>query len=196
MVATYLSGDTAIAPVLRTMLTSTEFAASIGAVTRRPLESNVATIRLLGLGPDKTGYDGIRALVWGLDDAGQSPMNWPTPDGYPIASAAWGSSNAMLRRWNFTRNVVNGWWPDTLTRSATLLEWVHPGPLPTTHGQLLDDIALRLFGRTMADAHRTAVLSFISATESKVLTGTSPAVTWRLGDLVTVLLDSPYHSYR
>jgi hypothetical protein len=196
LVATYLAGDTAIAPVLRTMFTSTEFSASIGAVTRRPLESWVATIRLLGLGIDATGYDGVQALVYQLGDAGQSPMNWPTPDGYPTGSAAWGSTNATLTRWNFTRSVVNGWWPDSLTRSASLLAWVHPAPLPTTHGQLVDDIALRLFGRTLSADHKAATLAFLSVTATTTLTATSAAVTWRLGDLVTLLLDSPYHSYR
>ena len=124
-------------------------------------------------------------------------MNWPTPDGYPIASAAWGSTNATLTRWNFTRNVVNGWWPNSLTRStATCSTWVHPAPLPTTHGQLVDDIALRLFGRTLAADHRAARWPSSSVTATTALTATSAAVTWRLGDLVTLLLDSPYHSYR
>jgi hypothetical protein len=196
MVATYLSGDTAIAPVLRKMFTSAEFAASIGAVTRRPLESWVATIRLLGLGIDQSGYDGVQALVYQLGDAGQSPMNWPTPDGFPIPSAAWGSTNATLSRWNFNRNVVNGWWPDSLTRTASLLTWVHPAPLPATHGQLVDDIALRLFGRKLTAEHQAATLAFLSVTATTALTATSAAVTWRLGDLVTLLLDSPYHAYR
>jgi hypothetical protein len=196
LVATYLAGDTAIAPVLRKMFTSAEFAASIGAVTRRPLESWVATIRLLGLGVDRSGYDGVQALVYQLGDAGQSPMNWPTPDGFPILSAAWGSTNATLSRWNFIRSVVNGWWPDSLTRTASLLTWVHPAPLPGTHGQLVDDIALRLFGRKLSDDHKAATLTFMSVVSTTALTATSPAVTGRLGDLVTLLLDSPYHSYR
>jgi hypothetical protein len=196
LVATYLAGDTAIAPVLRTMFTSAEFAASIGAVTRRPLESWVATVRLLGLGIDAAGYEGVQALVYQLGDAGQSPMNWPTPDGFPILSAAWGSTNATLSRWNFIRSVVNGWWPDSLTRTASLLAWVHPAPLPGTHGQLVDDIALRLFGRKLSDDHKAATLTFMSVASTTALTATSPAVTWRLGDLVTLLLDSPYHSYR
>ncbi|MFL6100916.1 MAG: DUF1800 domain-containing protein [Actinomycetales bacterium] len=196
MVATYLAGDTAIAPVLRLMLTSAEFVASIGAVTRRPLESTVATVRVLGLGPDKTGYDGVKALVWQLEQAGQPPMNWPTPDGFRMASAAWGSTNAVLTRWNSNRNIVNGWWPDTLTRTPTLLAWVHPGALPATHGQFVDDVAVRLFGRTMTADHSAAALTFVNATADKALTSTSPIVTWRLGDLVTLLLDSPYHAYR
>jgi uncharacterized protein (DUF1800 family) len=196
MVATYLSGDTAIAPVLRLMLTSAEFQASVGALVRRPLESTVATVRILGLGPDASGYDGVKALVWQLESAGQSPMNWPTPDGYPMASAAWASTNAMLTRWNSNRNIANGWWPNTLTRQATLLGWVHPGALPSTHGQFVDDVAARLFGRTLSADHKTAALTFVGATADQALTATSAMVTWKLGDLVTLLLDSPYHAYR
>ncbi len=130
LVATYLAGDTAIAPVLRKMFTSAEFTAQHRC--RDP-----AAPRVVGRdGPaarvwasTHSGYDGVQALVYQLGDAGQSPMNWPTPDGFPIPSAAWGSTNATLSRWNFIRSIVNGWWPNSLTRTATLLAWVHPGAL-------------------------------------------------------------------
>ncbi|GAB3598374.1 hypothetical protein GCM10027446_28430 [Angustibacter peucedani] len=196
MVSTYLAGGTAIAPVLRVMFTSPEFRASFGAVTRRPLESTLATVRALGLGPDASGYEGVKAIVYAIGDAGQSPMNWPTPDGYPQAAAAWGSTSATLQRWNFTRSLVSGWWPTTLTRSATLLQQVHPAALPATHGQLVDDVARRLFGRTLGSAGNAAVLTFLGVTASTPLTSSSAAVTWRLGEWVSLLLDSPFHVYR
>ncbi len=196
MTSTYLANDTAVAPVLRLMFTSPEFAASYGAVTRRPLESVLATVRALGLGIDAEGYEGVKVLVYAMGDAGQSPMNWPTPDGYPLAPAAWGSTSAVLQRWNFTRSLVSGWWPTTLTRRTTLLQRVHPGPLPPTHGQLVDNVALALFGRTLPSAHQAAVLTFLGTTASSAVTTTSASVTWRLTEWVSLLLDSPYHVYR
>ncbi len=47
----YLASDTAIVPVLRTLLTSPEFAASTGAKTRRPYEDVVGTLRALQVKP-------------------------------------------------------------------------------------------------------------------------------------------------
>jgi uncharacterized protein (DUF1800 family) len=196
MAAMYLRGDTAIAPVLRLMLTSAEFAASHGALTRRPLESVLATVRALGLGIDASGHQGVEALVWAMGDAGQSPMDWPTPDGYPQAAAAWGSTSAVLQRWNFNRSLVEGWWPKTLTSAGPLLGRVYPGPLPATHGSLVDGVARRLFGRSLAGADRATVLTFLGVSGGTALTGRSPAVTWQLGSWVSLLLDSPYHVYR
>ncbi len=196
MVNTYLKSGTAIAPVLRVMFTSSEFRSSYGAVTRRPLESVLATVRILGLGPDASGYEGVKALVYAIGDAGQSPMNWPTPDGYPQAAAAWGSTSATLQRWNFTRSLVNGWWPTTLTRSTTLLQHVHPRALPTTHGAFVDDVTRQLLGRTLPGAHRDAILTFLGVSATTPLNSGSAAVTWRLGEWVSLLLDSPYHVYR
>ncbi|GAA4355827.1 DUF1800 domain-containing protein [Angustibacter luteus] len=195
MVTTYLKNDTAIAPVLRMMFLSAEFRASWGAVTRRPLEATVANVRSLGLGIDATGYEGVKALVYAMGEAGQSPMNWPTPDGYPLASAAWGSTSATLERWNFTRSLTAGWWPTTLTR-PNLLTFVHPAALPTTHGPLVDAVATKLFGRTLAAADRTAVLTFLGVTATSPLRADSAAVTWRLAEWVSLLLDSPYQLYR
>ncbi len=196
MVTTYLANGTAIAPTLRVMFLSPEFRASYGAVTRRPLESVLATVRSLGLVWDASGYEGVKALVWSIGDAGQSPMNWPTPDGYPQAAAAWGSTSATLQRWNFTRSLVSGWWPTTLRRSATLLQHVHPAALPPTHGQLVDGVARQLFGRTLGATNSGTVLTFLGVTASTPLSATSPAVTWRLGEWVSLLLDSPFHVYR
>ena len=47
----YLASKSAIAPVLRALFTSPEFAASIGAKTRTPFEDLAATVRTLGYGP-------------------------------------------------------------------------------------------------------------------------------------------------
>jgi uncharacterized protein (DUF1800 family) len=52
LAAVYLANDTAIAPVLRALFKSSGFAASTGLKVHRPYESVVATVGMLGLGPD------------------------------------------------------------------------------------------------------------------------------------------------
>src|SRR6185436_11611887 len=64
---TYLANGTAVVPVLRQLFHSQEFADSIGRKIRRPLEDVVATVRVLGIGPDPSGRDGMDGLYWMVD---------------------------------------------------------------------------------------------------------------------------------
>jgi hypothetical protein len=91
--------------------------------------------------------------------------------------------------------VVAGWYPNDVVRPP--LYNVAVGPtLPATHGPLVDLVANRLFGRTLAPAHKAAVLTFIGATDSKSLSSNSNAVGGGLSNFVAVLLDSPYQMLR
>ncbi len=196
MIATYLSNDTAIAPVLRLMFTSPEFATSHGKITRRPLESIAATVRLLGLKIDGTGVVGIEDLRRSISAAGHEPFGWEPPDGYSTQADVWAVAGWLHNRWNTTRSLATGTWPAQMKRPASMLAHVHPSTLPATYGQFLDNLCLRFFGRTMAPAHRAAVLTFFSATESTALTSNSPILTTGLPDCLALVLNSPYHSYR
>ena len=80
---TYLYRETAIAPVLRQLFLSAEFAASVGQKVRRPVEDLMATLRILGYGPDREGRQGMQALVWISDSMGQQPLGWSPPERVP-----------------------------------------------------------------------------------------------------------------
>jgi hypothetical protein len=77
----YLDHKTAIAPVLRALFTSAEFAARSG---RRP--GPVRGRRRHGpharLRAREAGH-GHQALYWLIQSAGQAPMAWAPPNGYP-----------------------------------------------------------------------------------------------------------------
>ena len=196
LAAVYLANDTAIAPVVRALFGSAEFAASTGVKVRRPLESVIATVRLLGLGPDAgTASDGIQALVYQAADGGQAPFGWGPPDGYPDSATAWASTAVTISRWNTTLDLVAGWWPSQLSR-ADLAASIFGSTLPTTHAALVDGAAHRLFGASLRPEHQTAVLTFIGAAATDPVTFSSDAVTWQLPYWIALLLDSPYHVYR
>lgn len=194
LASTYLANGTDIRPVLRQLFRSKTFRASVGRKVRRPLEDLVATLRIMGIQPDKSGRQGMDELYWMVDDMGQAPLAWTPPNGYPDDAASWQSAGGTLSRWNSHRSLVEGWWPDQLVRPP--LRSLVPKPLPATHGALVDALARRLTFRTLAAAHRAAVLSFLAARASTPLRSDSAAVTWRLGELMTVILDSPYHAVR
>ncbi|HQR80902.1 MAG TPA: DUF1800 domain-containing protein [Actinomycetota bacterium] len=195
LAAEYLAHDTAITPVLRKLFDSGPFRASVGAKTSRPFESMIATIRVLGIGPEESGIGAETSLVWIAESLGQAPFGAAFPTGWADIAASWSSTAVTLNRWNTTRNLASGWWPDELTRPA-LRDRVLPATLPATHGEAVDAIAQALFGVPMAPQHRQAVLDFIGKSASAPLRGNSPLVTWRLAEVVSLLLDSPYHHYR
>lgn len=194
LAATYLASGTAITPVLRKLFRSPEFAASLGEKTRRPFEDLVATLRVLGYRPDKRGRAGMQALVWIADGLGQQPLAWSPPDGYPDVASSWQSAGVTLGRWNTHLSLAAHWWPDELTQPP--LRSLLPDRLPRTHGALVDTLAQRLVFRTLAPAHRRAVLGFLGRAATDPVTSDSEAVGWRLPYLVALILDSPYHGIR
>jgi uncharacterized protein (DUF1800 family) len=56
---TYRRGGTAIAPMLRELFASREFAVSVGQKYRRPLEAAAATVRTLGVTADPGGEEAL-----------------------------------------------------------------------------------------------------------------------------------------
>ena len=68
----------------------------------------------------------------------------------------------MLGRFNMHLSVASGWWPkfDGYTGPASVLG----GPVPTTHGALVDAMAARLLVPPPSAAVRTAVCAFFDTT--------------------------------
>jgi uncharacterized protein (DUF1800 family) len=202
LVKVYLDNRSAIVPVLRALFTSAEFAASVAAKVRTPFEDVVATVRTVGYGPEKVvagsnpaGVKGLQGLYWMLEEAGQAPMSWAPPNGFPDVAAAWASPSGQVIRWNMHLNVVAGWWPDQLIRPAEPATALI-GTLPATYGGLVDALAVRLVGRTLAAEHTAALTAFYGKTPASTLKANHGAVGWALPYLVSLILNSPYFAIR
>ena len=91
--------------------------------------------------------------------------------------------------------MVAGWYPTDVNR-PDLRTMLVSAVLPATHGELVDQLAQNLLGRALDADHKTAALTFVGATTTKALTSTSSAVTWRLPQLVALILDSPYQTMK
>jgi hypothetical protein len=188
LAATYLDADTAIVPVLRRLFSSAAFADAVGAKVRRPLEDLIAALRILGVGPDAAGVAGIEAMVWVLAGAGQAPLGWPRPDGYPQPAAAWTSAGSLLNRWNAHLQLAGGWWPQGLRHPEprSLL----PAQVPATWAGVLDALARRLVFAPLAAAEVDAVCAAVGVRPD----GSASEVAGLIPPLAALILDSPHHS--
>jgi uncharacterized protein (DUF1800 family) len=191
----YLDNGTAIAPVLKALFTSPEFAAGIGQKTRTPFEDLTATIRTLGLGPEASGTKALDALYNNLVSVGNAPFRWAPPNGYPDVAAAWASPSAFLLRCNAHLNLAAGWYPKQLSRPADMLTALVP-VLPATYGALVDALARRLLGTTLPAAHTAAVLSVAGKSPTSSLKSSDTGVTGSLPYLIALILDSPSFQLR
>ncbi|GAA2611143.1 DUF1800 domain-containing protein [Paractinoplanes durhamensis] len=191
----YLDNDTAIKPVIRALFTSPEFAASAGAKIRTPFEDLIATIRTLGLGPEKSGTVALDALFNALAGIGNAPFRWSTPDGYPDVAPAWASPSIFLLKCNLHLNLAAGWYPSQLTRPADLRKALVPA-LPASYGALIDALAVRLTGTQLPAAHTAAVLSVAGKLPTSPLTGSDKSLAGSFPYLVALVLDSPTFQLR
>lgn len=191
----YLDNDTAIVPVLRALFTSAEFAASVNTKTRTPYEDMIATIRALGLGPERSGTKALDALYNTMVDAGNAPFRWNPPNGFPDVAAAWASPSNFLLRCNLHLNLASGWYPSQLTRPDNLLRALVPA-LPATYGALVDALAVRLTGVKLPPAHTAAVLSVAGKVPTSPLNSGDRSLAGHAPYLIALVLDSPTFQLR
>jgi uncharacterized protein (DUF1800 family) len=189
----YLDSGTAITPVLRALFTSPEFAGSAGQKVRTPFEDLAATVRALGLGPEASGVQALDALYNVLAAAGNAPLRWAPPNGFP--DVAWASPSAFLLRCNVHLNLAAGWYPKQLTRPANMLTALVP-VLPATYGGLVDALAKRLIGTSLPASQVAAVLSVAGKTATSPLTTKDTSVAGSLPYLIALVLDSPSFQLR
>ena len=191
----YLDNDTRIVPVLRALFTSPEFAASIGQKVRTPFEDLAAAVRTLGLAPEPTGTVALDALYQSLVNAGNAPLRWSPPNGFPDVAAAWASPAGFLLRCNTHLNLAAGWYPKQLVRPADLLKSLVP-VLPGTWGALVDALARRLIGVPIPAAHVAAVLSAAGKVPNGPLTAADKSLAGNAPFLIALVLDTPSFQLR
>jgi uncharacterized protein (DUF1800 family) len=182
----YLSSGTAIVPVLTALFASDEFLISVGQKTRRPVDDMVGAMRTVGFVPAAGGAGSLTGLYWCLNTLGQLPMSWTTPQGYPDATGAWLSTAGTLARWDQHIFAVTGWTGDghdTPPPSALL-----GGRTPSTNGDLVDTVALRLLGVRLLDPQRAALVTFLSDSGCP---NVADSIAWRLDILAALVLNSP-----
>jgi uncharacterized protein (DUF1800 family) len=97
--------DGDIALVMRALIESHEFQASLGGKFKDPLHYVVSSVRLAY---DTRAIANAHPLLNWLNSLGEAPFNRQTPDGYPQVQSAWASSGQMSRRFEIARAIGSG----------------------------------------------------------------------------------------
>ena len=105
MAARFTQSQGDIAAVVREMIASPEFDASLGRKFKDPVHYVVSAVRLAF--DDKPILNPQPMLNW-LHRMGQAPFNRQTPDGYPLDEVSWASPGQMNVRFDIARAIGSG----------------------------------------------------------------------------------------
>ena len=105
MAATFRQSDGDIAAVLKTMFGSPELKASLGTQFKDPMHYVISAVRLAY--DDKVVLNTAPILGW-LGRLAEPLYGHETPDGYPLAEAAWSGPGQMSMRFEVARAIGSG----------------------------------------------------------------------------------------
>ncbi len=191
----YLDNGTRIRPVLRALVRSSEFAASVGAKVRDPAEDVVATYRALGVKVRRPTKDSsaANAIAWQASSVGAMPFGWPRPDGPPATNTAWSYPSRLMASMNVHASMSGGWWPTVDIGYRSRRSWVPSFPIRFEH--LVEHLAAELLHQAPTRALLDACCLAVDCRPGDRITRDHPVVKWDAPRLLTVFLDSPafYH---
>ena len=197
MAQAYLNNNTAIAPMLRVLFTSAEFANSGGQKVRRGFEvaagylrATQAVIDANPVGATSTQLHGLPGSSSVLQRLGQRLFDHASPDGYPEVAGAWLGTNFMLRRWETAGLLCHNSLAAGITVDAQALL---PSPMPATASALIDAMIARFAGTEPTSGTTNALLGFLG-----VGAGSAPPSlsTDQARDFVALCLASPEVQFR
>nr|WP_232523056.1 DUF1800 domain-containing protein [Nocardioides sp. MAH-18] len=196
LAAVYLQNDTAIAPVLRTLVRSAEFRSAIDKKVRDADEDVVATYRVLGVGvkPPRTEASAANQVYWQTALLGLAPFTWPRPDGQPVDNASWSSATRALASMAFHWDMVNGFWPGDSVQFPRKRSWLARGR-SMVFRDLVDHLSRLLLHRESTRGLLEACCVAVNAHPDDEVGPGSPVLQSRMPRLVATVLDSPafYH---
>lgn len=174
-----------IARVLRHILNSQAFRDSWGGKVKRPWEVFAHALRATGaeIAPapyaDWSPYGNLMSL---LQQTGNRPFNWPTPDGYPDVASKWTSVSSLAQTWRLMSRLLELRPPGEPENGSYLCDVVQVtnAALPVAQrsaAAIVDFWIARLFGMSIAPTRRQQAIDFLrqngTATEALETTANS-----------------------
>jgi uncharacterized protein (DUF1800 family) len=164
MASTFRQSDGDIAAVLRTLLRSSTFKASLGQAFKDPLHYILSAVRFTY---DEAVIANPAPLRAWLTRLGEEIYGRETPDGYPLTTAEWAAPGQMTTRFEFARHMGHV--------GAGLLNDPVSGALTGAPFPVLQDNALHgCMVRTLSPATRSVLGQAVSPRDWNVLFLSSP----------------------
>ncbi len=191
----YEQSETEIAPVLRALVSSREFARAAGTKVRDPGEDLVGAYRALGVRLSKppSGPAGdqhaARAILWQVAGLGVKPFDWPRPDGQPIDNESWSSPSRIIASLQVHRDLAGGWWPSKGVRYRKPAAWLPASSV--RFDALVDHMARTILHRPASRRLLKACCQATGGRPQERITREHGLVTWNMPRLLSTLLDSP-----
>jgi Protein of unknown function (DUF1800) len=187
----YLQHDTEIKPVLRALVGSAEFAASVGKKVRDPGEDLVATYRLLRTQVSRpTAEDSAaNAIVWQCGSMGSAPFSWPRPDGQPVDNESWSSPARLISSMSTHYGMSGGWWPRRDITYRSKRKWAPE--VPIRFDKLVDHLSQQILHQRSTSALLEACCIAADTRPGEKITSKHPVLDWASPRLLTVFLDCP-----
>ena len=177
--------------VLRHILGSQAFADSHGAKVKRPWDVLVHALRATGaeIAPVPYGdWNPYGNLVSLLQQTGNRPFAWPTPDGYPDTASRWTSVSSLAQTWRLMSRLLELREPGAPEGTGYLCDVVQAtnqalaAPLRTA-SVIVDYWIERIFGQPIGTDRRRQAIDFLrqDAGADAVLDTTTNS--WAAGNL-------------
>jgi uncharacterized protein (DUF1800 family) len=186
---------------VRHILLSDAFKNAWGQKHRRPFELMAAGLRTLGSDwTPRIGDNRSNDLFWLMGFTGNTPYEWPAPNGYPDVAVAWSGSNSYAMTWKVLNWLTEA--SDNSVPLAPILATTRSGVSNWTANNLVDFWCQRILGYLPAASRRQTLVSFMAqngaATEAIADTDTwaasNPKAHYnqqRLRSMVALILMSP-----
>ncbi|MFI0608846.1 MAG: DUF1800 domain-containing protein [Anaerolineae bacterium] len=201
--AAYTATDGDIKAMVRTILTSDDFAqsfAGFGGKLTRPMDLAVRMMRAADIPQailePKMGDMAFPFQIWFYElvgyagymrRMGQVPFGWLTPDGYADVKSAWSTTVAMLERWNMALGLANGSMvPGFRPHEHRPAGW-------TSAEGIVDHWIKMLLHRPMLPVDRQRLIDFLAG---PLKPGEAVSADQREMQTVALILGSPYFQWR
>ena len=187
----YLAHDTAIVPVLRALIASPEFAASLGQKLRDPGQDVVSMHRVLGttFTAPTTSRPAAVVIRQQASTIGLAPLQWPTPDGPPLTGNPWSTPGRALASFKVHWATANQWSPDDDITYRTVDQWLPR--LPMTVREVVEHLSRELLV-TETPAGLLDVVCWLTASgPDEVVTVNHRLVSRYWGQVLGAFLDHP-----
>lgn len=189
----YRRNNTAIKPVLRALVRSSEFAASRGSKVKTPAEDVASTYRALDVGINKpiAPESAANAILYQCYSLGAGPLAWPRPDGQPVTDTPWTSSTRLLASLALHRDVAGGWWPNKQVKHRAPEDWLPSSTKKLRFDEFVDHLCHVLQHRH-ADTRLVEACSLaIGVAPQEQIDKDHDVIKWRMPVLLSTVLDAP-----